>query len=200
MSASVITYAGRVARWQSGSRERLAEAALRLFTTQGFERTTVAEIAAAAGLTERTFFRYYADKPEVLFAGQADFEAIFVDALRAAEGTEPMDLVAAAVAGAAAFFPDERRTWSRDRSSVVAANVALHERELHKMAALGEALAAALVDRGIDPLAAALAAEAGVSVFRRAFAGWIAEGETRSFGEIQAEVFGRLRRLVADAG
>jgi AcrR family transcriptional regulator len=189
-----------VARWESGSRERLAEAALRLFTAQGFERTTVADIAAAAGLTERTFFRYYADKPEVLFAGQDEFAELFIEGLRGSDSTEPMDLVAAAVSAAAAFFRDERRAWSRDRQVVVSANIALSERELHKMAALVDALADALVERGVEPLAAALAAEAGVSVFRRSFAAWISDGETRSFEEIQAEVFGRLRRLVSDAG
>lgn len=186
-----------MARWQSGSRERLAEAALDLFTSRGFERTTVAEIAAAAGLTERTFFRYYADKPEVLFAGQSEFEAIFLEALRDADSNEPMALVEAAVGAVSSFFPDERRAWSRSRQQVLAANVALQGRELQKMATLADSLAGALVERGIEPTAAALAADAGVSVFRRAFATWIAEGETKSFDRIQAEVFGQLRRLIA---
>ena len=186
-----------VARWRSGARERLAASALELFVSQGFERTTVAEIAADAGLTERTFFRYYADKPEVLFAGQDEFEGLFLDGLELSGSDRPMDLVAAALDHAAGFFPDERRPWSRTRQAVVSGNVALQERELHKMSSLAAALTSALVERGVDPVAAALAAEAGVSVFRRAFAAWIAEGETRPFREIQRGVLSQLRELLA---
>jgi AcrR family transcriptional regulator len=185
-----------MARWQSGSRERLAASALRLFATRGFDGTTVAEIAAEAGLTERTFFRYYADKREVLFAGEGEFEGLFLDGLRSSTSDRPMELLAAALEHAAAFFPDERRPWSRDRQVVVAGNPALRERELHKMAALADALTAALIERGIDATTAALAAEATVSVFRRSFAAWIAEGESRPFAEIQRSVLGRLQALL----
>lgn len=193
-------YDRRMARWQSGARERLAAAALELFTSQGFERTTVAEIAAEAGLTERTFFRYYADKPEVLFAGQDEFEGLFLAGLEASSSTHPMDLVAAALDHAAAFFPDERRSWSRSRQAVVTGNVALQERELHKLSALAQALTSALIERDVDPTAAALAAEAGVSVFRRSFATWITEGETRPFREIQSDVLHQLQALLSSTG
>jgi AcrR family transcriptional regulator len=186
-----------MARWQSGTRERLATSALRLFASQGFEGTTVAEIAADAGLTERTFFRYYADKPEVLFAGQGEFEALFLIGLHESTSTTPMELVAAALDHAATFFPDEKRPWSRSRQVVVATHVALQERELHKMSALAETLTSALVQRDVDPTVAALAAEAGVSVFRRSFAAWISEGETRPFGDIQRSVLSRLQALLA---
>jgi AcrR family transcriptional regulator len=186
-----------MARWQSGARERLAAAALDLFASQGFERTTVAEIAAAAGLTERTFFRYYADKPEVLFPGQEEFDALFLGGLEASTSSRPMDLVAAALDHAATFFPDDRRAWSRNRRAVVRSNVALQERELHKMSALADALTAALVARDIDPIAAALAAEAGVSVFRRAFAAWVNKEETRPFANIQREVLHQLQVLLS---
>ncbi len=190
-------YDRRMARWQSGARERLAASALELFSAQGFERTTVAEIAAAAGLTERTFFRYYADKPEVLFAGQDEFEGLFLAGIEASTSTRPMDLVAAALDHAATFFPDERRAWSRSRRDVVTGNVALHERELHKMSALADALTSALVARDINPIAAALAAEAGVSVFRRAFAAWVNDKETRPFDDIQRDVLQQLQVLLS---
>lgn len=184
-------------RWESGSRERLADAALSLFSSRGFDQTTVAEIAAAAGLTERTFFRYYADKREVLFAGQGDFESLFLSGLAASTHTAPMALIAAALDGAAAFFGDERRAWSRARQAVIEANPALAEREQHKLSAVAATLSSALVDRGIDPTTAALAAEAGASVFRRTFATWIAEGETRSFGAIQRDILRQLQALLA---
>jgi AcrR family transcriptional regulator len=186
-----------MARWQSGSRERLAASALRLFTSKGYEGATVAEIAAEAGLTERTFFRYYADKPEVLFAGQDEFEALFLDGIAASTSTRPMELAAAALDHAGAFFPDDKRPWSRSRQAVVTGNVALQERELHKMAALADALTSALTERDIDPTAAALAAEATVSVFRCSFAAWIAEGENRHFADIQRSVLRQLQALLA---
>ena len=73
-----------MARWQPGARERLQAVTLELFAEQGFEGTTVAEIASRAGLTERTFFRYFTDKREVLFTGQDTFEGMFVDQIAAA--------------------------------------------------------------------------------------------------------------------
>ena len=54
-------------RWEPGSAERLQKAALELFATRGFEQTTATEIAQSVGLTERTFFRHFSDKREVLF-------------------------------------------------------------------------------------------------------------------------------------
>jgi len=55
-----------MARWEPNATDRLCVAALKLFEERGFEQTTVAEIAARAGLTERTFFRHFTDKREVL--------------------------------------------------------------------------------------------------------------------------------------
>src|SRR4249919_2598466 len=111
-------------RWQPGARERLQATTLELFAEQGFERTTVAEIASRAGLTERTFFRYFADKREVLFAGQDVFVGLFVDHIAAAApDTEPFTVVTQAVrAVATEFFPSERRAFSRQRQAIIDAN------------------------------------------------------------------------------
>lgn len=182
-------------RWESGSAERLSDAALRLFTAQGFDRTTVAEIATEAGLTERTFYRHFADKPEVLFSGQEDFERLFLDALRASPASDPMDLVAAALEGVAAFFPRHKRDWSRARQHVVENDRALQERELHKMSTLGASLRTALTERGVDPTTAALAADVCVSVFRTTFTLWLEAPEPRDFGEVKDEVWQRHRAL-----
>src|SRR5437879_11940076 len=78
-------YDRRMARWEGGARERLQAAALKRFTEQGFDGTTVAEIAATAGLTERTFFRYFADKREVRFYGSEEFQRSFVAPIAAAD-------------------------------------------------------------------------------------------------------------------
>ena len=186
-----------MARWESGAPERLARAALELFATRGFEQTTAADIAAAVGLTERTFFRHFADKREVLFAGRDSFEGMFLDVVAAAPPDEgPMTVLAAAVRHASTMFDAGRRAHSRTRQAVIEANPSLQERERHKLAGLADALAAAVRARGIADPAATLAAEAGVTVFRTAFATWVRAGETRSFEDIADELFGELRAVV----
>lgn len=196
MSATAMARVAVMVRWQPGARERLQAAALERFAEQGFDGTTVAGIAAAAGVTERTFFRYFADKREVLFFGQQEFERTFVAGLDDAEDGHPMAIVAAALDRAASWFPDERRPWSRARQAVIDAEPSLQERELLKLSALAVAMTRALRRRGVDDTAAALTAEAGVAVFRIAFAGWIADGEERSLAEVQRAVLAQLRSLV----
>jgi AcrR family transcriptional regulator len=183
-------------RWQPGAKQRLQGAALDLFTSHGFEQTTAAEIAESVGLTERTFFRYFADKREVLFDGQDLLRQCFLDGVVAApEDASPLAAVTAALETSAAFFPDERRAYSRLRQSVIEAHPALRERELLKMASLATALAAALRARGVVEPAATLAAESGVTVFKVAFGQWIDEGEDRSLAEIEQQVQQVLEQL-----
>jgi AcrR family transcriptional regulator len=186
-------------RWQPGARERLQAAALERFAAVGFDGTTVAEIAEAAGLTERTFFRHFADKREVLFSGQEDFEGLFVGGIQHAPDGDPIALVAAALDGAAAFFPDERRDWSRARQVVIDADPGLQERELLKLSGLAVTMTRALRERGVEATAAELVAESGVTVFRVAFGVWIAEGEERGFLEIERAVLAELRSLLGSA-
>jgi AcrR family transcriptional regulator len=180
-------------RWEPGAKERLQLAALDLFLAHGYEQTTVQDIAAAAGLTERTFFRHFADKREVLFVGQDGFAATFLDGAAAApEGADAFALVVAAIGAAERFFPDERRPWSRKRQTVIDANAALLERELLKRAALGDDLTRAFAARGVPTTDARVAAETGVAAFYLAFRQWIAEGEERSLGEIERDVLERM--------
>src|SRR6476659_8431395 len=105
-------------RWEPGAAERLQKAALELFATRGFEQTTATEIAQSVGLTERTFFRHFSDKREVLFYGQQELVRVFLEGIQTAPtGLSPLEVVAAAVRSAAAFFPDERRAYSRTRQT-----------------------------------------------------------------------------------
>ena len=198
MTAAVITTLATVVRWEPGTRERLQVAALELFVSQGFEQTTTAEIANRVGLTERTFFRHFSDKREVLFHGQHEFLQAFLDGIDAAPSeASPFELVSAALRSAAAFFPDGRRAQARTRQGVIDQNHALRERELHKLAGLATAVAEALRGRGVGEPAATLAAESGTTVFGIAFAQWIQAGEERSLADITGDV---LRELVAFAG
>ncbi|MEK6311432.1 MAG: TetR/AcrR family transcriptional regulator [Curtobacterium sp.] len=184
-------------RWQPGTRERLQATAMQLFAEQGYDATTVAEIAGATEVTERTFFRHFADKREVLFAGQDDFLAMFADPIdRAPDGTAPFELVRAAITAAGAFFDHEKRPFSRARQAIIEANPALQERELGKLATLKVHLGALLRERGVGEPAATIAAETAVTVFHLTFGQWIAPGEERSFEDIAAERLDALTELV----
>src|SRR5690349_3111164 len=189
-----------MARWEPGARERLQAAALELFATRGFEQVTAAEIAQSVGLTERTFFRHFSDKREVLFYGQQQFLQAFVGGVDAAPpDASPLEIIASALYAAASFFPDERRPYSRMRQSVIDQNPALRERELHKLANLAATVAEALRARGIGEPAATLAAQSGATVFGIAFAQWIREGETRSLPDIASDVLHELHTLTGAA-
>jgi AcrR family transcriptional regulator len=170
---SSTTIVSVMARWEPDSRGRLEQAALALYAERGFENTTVAEIATRAGLTERTFFRHFADKREVLFPGGGALQELLVQAVAAApDSTTPIDAVAAALQAAAPWF-QERGDYPRQRQAVIASNPELQERELIKLAALAAAIAGALRQRGVPEPAASLAAEAGIAVFKIAFDRWV---------------------------
>ncbi|MGW3666543.1 TetR family transcriptional regulator [Streptomyces sp. NPDC005141] len=160
-------------RWQPDARGRLERAALELYVERGFERTSVAEIAERAGLTERTFFRHYADKREVLFAGSSALQEVLVGAVAGApDPVTPMEAVAAALEAAAGVL-QERQEHARRRQAVIDANTELQERELIKLASLSTALADALRQRGVDDATADLSAEVGIAVFKIAFRRWV---------------------------
>jgi AcrR family transcriptional regulator len=187
-------------RWQPDSRGRLEQAALALYGERGFENTTVAEIAARAGVTERTFFRHFADKREVLFSGQELLAQAFLDGVAAApQDASPLEIIASALSVAATFFPVERRIYSSRRQTIISDNPALQERELLKLAGLATAVAAALGARGVPEATAKLAAESGVTIFGVAFGKWIAEGEERSFLDIEREVLSEFVAMAAGA-
>jgi len=187
-------------RWRPGARERLQAAALELFATRGFEQTTAAEIAQAVGLSERSFFRLFADKREVLFYGQEQFVQAFLDGAKAAApDASPLEVIISALNSAATLFPDERRSTSRTRQTVIEQNPALQEREQHKLAGLATAVAAGLRARGVGEPTATLAAESGATVFGIAFSQWIRDDETRSLAAIVSDVLDELLILTGGA-
>jgi AcrR family transcriptional regulator len=184
-------------RWEPNASGRLREAAMELYVERGYEQTTVAEIAARAGLTARTFFRHFADKREVLFAGSDSLQDLLVSALHGAPGSaSAMDAVSAALDAAAAAL-GAHREYSRRRQSVIAANAELRERELIKMASLSAALAEGLRRRGVTEPEASLAAEAGIAVLRVAFERWLGEPDDRGLAPVMRESLDRLRALTA---
>jgi AcrR family transcriptional regulator len=186
-------------RWEPDGRARLRAAALELYLEKGFEQTTVTEIAARAGLTERTFFRYFDDKREVLFDGTNTLADAVVDAIAAADSdTSARRLVLAGVHAAATVFPDERRMSARRRQDAIDANPALHERELLKMARLSRSARDAFLGRGLTEPLASVAAQATVAVFGVAFERWIRDPGDRSFDAHVDEAMSALDGIVDD--
>jgi AcrR family transcriptional regulator len=169
---------------------------MELYIERGFEQTTVADIAQRAGLTARTFFRYFADKREVLFGGSSVLQEQMVAAVESAPaGATPIDVIAAAL-DAAAVMLGERRDYAGQRQAVIMANADLRERELIKMASLSIALADGLRRRGVADPAASLAAEAGVAVFRVAFERWLSEKRERPLAKVMRESLAQLKTVV----
>ena len=161
-------------RWAPDARGRLEQAAMELYAAHGFEHTTVVDIAERAGLTERTFFRHFADKREVLFSGAVQFQEVLVGAVTDAPSTVPaLEVVAGAFASASDLFFEERRDDVGRRQAIVDANVELQERERNKLSAVASAMAEALRGRGVPDPAARLAAETGLAVFTLAFDEWV---------------------------
>lgn len=186
-------------RWEPNAQGRLAQAAMELFSERGYEQTTVADIAARAGLTERTFFRHFADKREVLFPVGTWFRDLFVDAVTAAPAeATPLQAVTLAVEAAAVTLERETgRERAAARQRVILANPELRERELSKMADVAAATAAAQRGRGVEEPAASLTAELGIAAFRVAFGRWLADGEQRSLLELTDESLAGIAAAVA---
>jgi AcrR family transcriptional regulator len=184
-------------RWEPNARGRLAQAALTLYAEQGFEQTTAAEIAGAAGLTERTFFRHFADKREVLFYGTDAMRdliaAAIADAPPAAAALDAVGLALRAVGTTV----QENHGIARLRAQIVSANPELRERELVKLAEVAGAAAGALRDRGVPGPAASLAAELGVAVYKVAFARWVSADGQPDFPRVLRESLAELRGVLA---
>ncbi len=184
-------------RWEPNARGRLELAAMELYGERGYEQTTVAEIAKRAGLTERTFFRHFADKREVLFSGAGALEELLVSTVAAApESAAPIDAVAIGIEAAGVLL-QERREFARQRQSIIAANRELQERELIKLASLASAIAATLRRRGVTEPAASLSAEAGIAVFRIAFERWVDEADPEDLSRLIRESFDELKSVTA---
>ncbi|MGW1029512.1 TetR family transcriptional regulator [Streptomyces sp. NPDC002577] len=155
------------------ARRRLQQAALELYQERGFDQTTTAEIAARAGVNERTFFRHFPDKREVLFDGEADLRAALMQAVaEAPDGLQPLEVLLCAFRRAGRIL-EENRPFSEPRLAIIAVTPALRERDLAKAASLTEAVAEALVQRGVADRLANLAAQTGWAAFHHAAQAWI---------------------------
>lgn len=186
-----------MSRWQPDARARLQEAALVLYGERGYEETTVAEIAERAGLTKRTFFRYFPDKREVLFWGSEVLEQRMVAAVEAAPApTSALGLVGAALDAAAVRF-EEAREFAGPRQRIIVSSPELRERELIKAASLAAAMAGALRERGLGDTQAALAAHTAITIMHVSFERWVDDPDRTPFEQIAKDALAQLRLLVA---
>jgi AcrR family transcriptional regulator len=184
-------------RWQPDAQARLQLAALALYGERGYEETTVAEIAERAGLTKRTFFRYFADKREVLFRGSELLEQQMVAAIEAApESASALAMIGAALDAAAVRF-EEVREFAGLRHRIIASSRELQERELIKAASLATAMAAALRARGLGETTAALAARTCIIVMQLAFEQWVNDPDQAPFQQVARDALGQLREIAA---
>ncbi|CAA9577351.1 MAG: Transcriptional regulator, AcrR family [uncultured Thermomicrobiales bacterium] len=191
-----------MSRWKPDAQTRLVQAALELYGERGFEQTTVAEIAQRAGLTERTYFRHFADKREVLFGGSTVFEETLIHAIaNAPDVATPIDAVVVGLdAVAEAMFPPERHDYARRRQAAIMANAGLQEREQSKFASLVAALVVALGQRGVDEPTARLTAEVGVVIFKVAFERWVDGDQHLDLSQLIQESLRDVRGVTAGEG
>jgi AcrR family transcriptional regulator len=190
-----------VSRWAPDARERLEAAALDLFVENGYEGTTVAQIADRAGLNRATFFRHFSDKREVLFGGEDVLAELFAGAIRTASpGATLTECLQAAFAAAEVAMTPRQRAKAAQRVLVVAANSEVQERGLLKHARLARSISAALRERGADDLTARLGAEVGMLVFSIAVERWIRSDNDEPFPLHAAAALSDLQVRAADLG
>lgn len=162
-----------MARWEPGARERLVVAAVDLFFEQGYDATTVAQIADRAGVTKSTFFRHFPDKRELLVAGQETLSGLLAEGIAAAPvDATPLEAIAAGLERASSEMGPMNRQLGPRLRAAVAASTELQERDALKSVGLAAAMTAALVARGIPGPSAHLAAELGVLAFKQGYAQW----------------------------
>jgi AcrR family transcriptional regulator len=188
-----------MSRWAPNARERLETAALDLFVENGYEETTVAQIADRAGLNRATFFRHFADKREVLFGGEDVLSGLFADAIRAASPDATLiECLQAALAAAEIVMTRHRRATATRRVLVVAANSELQERGLLKHARIANSITAALRERGADELTARLGAEVGMLAFSVALGRWMEANDDEPFPPFAAAALSDLQSRAAE--
>ena len=189
-----------MSRWEPDARERLERAALDLFVEQGFVETTVPQITARAGLTTRTFHRHFADKREVLFAGEAELPELVAKLMaEAPAGAGPMVLVVEGLQRLAEARFEGHRDHLRTRRAVVRSDEGLRERELRKLATLSEAVTVGFRHRGVDELTATLTAQLAVTAFGVALGRWLDQDGERPLTELVVDTLRALRSIAGSA-
>lgn len=189
-----------MARWEPDGEERLRRAAIELFLEYGYDNVTVAQIADRAGLTRRTFSRYFADKRDVLFAGSDQLPSMVADAVRRVDPeVPPFAAVQQALAEVAQVLSERVAEHAPQRREIIAGSPELQERGHAKFAAVAAALAAALRERGADEPTSMLIADVGIAIFRTGFDRWVNAPDTTDLAASIREAATQLREATAEA-
>lgn len=190
-----------MARWEPDARERLVTAALHLFSEQGYDDTTVTEIAERAGLTKSTFFRHFPDKKDVLAAGQETLSRLLTEGIaEAPENATPLTAVAAGLKRAAGAMTPFNRELGPRLQAVIAASTELQERDQLKQVGMAAAMADALRARGVKDVVATLSAELGMLAFKEAYADWVTTDNRQELGELARTALDRLHSALTELG
>jgi AcrR family transcriptional regulator len=197
MTVVVIMYDRRkMSRWSPDARGRLEQAAYELFLAHGYESTTVADIAMRAGLTERTFFRHYRDKREVLFSGTTAMQSTILQTIKTSTSDlSTLTLVQIAVEAMCRIMHG-RQNPARERQAIIGTHTDLLERGLIKRAQLTETLTSALRDRSVPESEALLAAETGMAAFHIGYTRWLETSVETELIDLVREVFDQLKIIV----
>lgn len=189
-------------RWEPNAAGRLHDAALALFVEQGYDQTTVAQIAERAGLTERTFFNHFANKRDVLFGetSQRQRDVVAREIAACPVDVPALEMVVRGLRAAAGEVLEQFRAPAVPRRAIIDATPELQEREEGKRAVLAATIADALVERGVDEGVAALTAGVGVLVQQAAEKRWVRPGEQRPLPELIAGELASLRSVVDAVG
>ncbi|MET7324552.1 helix-turn-helix domain-containing protein [Streptomyces sp. NPDC005549] len=187
-----------MARWDPGAEQRLKRAALELYAEHGYDEVTVTDIAERAGLTRRSYFRYFPDKREVLFGGSERLPPALAEAVLAADPdaaplTAALDAMSRVGTRLAAEVDD-----AAERRAVIDASPELQERERTKAAAITRAVREALIGRQVEADTAELVAQLATVAFGNAFRHWIDAGGDTSFGSCLDAVTDGLRAALAE--
>ena len=192
---------GNMPRWEPDARQRLVSAALNLFSEQGFDDTTVAEISDRAGLAKSTFFRYFPDKRDVLTAGQETLSRLFAEGISSAPAAAtPLTAVASGLERAAQAMGPFNRELAPRLQAVIATSTELQDRSALKQVGLAAAMAGALRARGVPDSPASLAAELGVLAFKEAYTTWLMPDNHQELGELTRKALDGLRTTVTELG
>jgi len=176
------------------NRAEAARIALELFELRGYDEVGIDDIAAAAGISRRTFFRYFESKEGVVLP----FEGERLDVLRQslagrAEHEPPLAAVRRAIRTIAAGVDDAERAAALARMRIVEENPSVHARSLELLSqwetAVREVVAEALGEDPATSMSARVTAAAAIAAFRSAAEVWLARGGTGDLAPLIDEAF-----------